>query len=58
MEEQLLVEMKESVDKSEHFNSQGRADEVERDCWETILLEEGHQESKTNEDHDMDILEH
>ena len=49
--------MEESIDEGENLNGQGRAHEVERDSRQAILLQEGHQELKTKEDHHMDILE-
>lgn len=33
-------------------------EKVVADCTITILFQEGHQESETDIDHDMDILEH
>ena len=52
------MEVEEAVDEGEDLDGEGRADQVEGDGGEAVLLQEGHQESKTDKDHDVDILEH
>ena len=52
------MEVEEAVDEGEDLDGEGRADQVEGDGGEAVLLQEGHQETKTDEDHHMDVLEH
>ena len=40
------------------LNDEGGEKKIDRHCGEAIALEEGHQEAKSNEDHQMNILEH
>ena len=52
------MEVEEAVDEGEDLDGEGGADHVEGDRGESVLLEESHQETKTNEDHHVDVLEH
>ena len=52
------MEVEEAVDEGEDLDGEGRADQVEGDGGEAVLLQESHQEAKTNEYHDVDVLEH
>ena len=54
----LAVEMKEAVDEREDLDGEGRADHVEGDSGQSVLLEERHQEAEANEDHHVDVLKH
>ena len=54
----LTVEVEEAVDEGEDLDGEGGADHVEGDGGQAVLLQEGHQETKTNEDHHVDVLEH
>ena len=50
--------VEEAVDESEDLDGEGGAYHVEGDRGEAVLLEEGHEEADTSEDHDVDVLEH
>ena len=52
------MEVEEAVDEGEDLDGEGGADHVEGDRGQSVLLEESHQETKTNEDHHVDVLEH
>ena len=54
----LTVKVEEAVDEGEDLDGEGGADHVEGDGGQTVLLQESHQETKTNEDHHMDVLKH
>ena len=50
--------MEEAIDESVDLDGEGGTDHVEGHGGEAVLLEEGHEEADTSEDHDVDILEH
>ena len=54
----LAVKVEEAVHQSEHLDGESSADHVKGHGGEAVLLQESHQEAKTNEYHDVDVLEH
>lgn len=50
--------MKESLHNRAPLKAQSREKEVETNTTEAILFQEGHEEAKPNEYHDMHILEY
>lgn len=54
----LSVVMQESLHNRAPLKAQSSEKEVETDTTEAILLQEGHEEAKPNEYHDMHILEY
>ena len=52
------MKVEEAVHQSEHLDGESRADHVEGHGGEAVILQESHQEAKTNEYHDVDVLEH
>lgn len=54
----LSIVMQESLHNRAPLKAQSSEKEVETDTTEAILLQEGHEEAKPNEYHDMHILEY
>lgn len=53
-----ITEIKESMDQEWPLNDESSQQQVQADSSEAITSKESHQEAETDEDHDMDILEH
>lgn len=53
-----VMKMEEPVDEDGPLQAEGRDHEVEAYRAKTVALQEHHQEAETDEDHDVDILEH
>lgn len=54
----VVVQVEESDDEGGPLKADDGAEHVERDGTQPIFLQECHQESETNEYHDVNILEH
>ena len=52
------LRVEEAIDESVDLDGEGGTDHVEGHGGEAVLLQESHQEAKTNEYHDVDVLEH
>ena len=49
--------MEKSKDQRKNFDSQSRANQIQRNCGESVLLQERHQKTEANKDHHVDVLE-
>ena len=54
----IIVRVEEPTDQDGPLDAEGGDHHVQGDSGQPVLLQEGHQESKPNENHHMDILEH
>ena len=52
------MKVEEAIYDGEDLDGQGGEKHVEGDGGQTVLLQEGHQEAKAEEDHHVDVLEH
>lgn len=54
----VVVQMEEAIDEERPLQARRGHQEVDPDGGKSILLQESHQESETDENHDVYILEH
>lgn len=57
-QDEAVMKMEEPVDEDGPLEAQGRDHEVEAHRAEAVALQEHHEEAETDEDHDVDVLEH